>query len=224
MEHQRTSVHNDWHYRQSGDAHAVRKQRPVVCNAEHGPNPRHHLSLRPGTCCLATNKRLVDSKFVKLRMLQDQFAVSSDSQRSVLSMTSNGLGVWVAMQGSAVIRFFHGLTHECICDVNLAPAVNKMLSGIASFNRTFNKNASLSQTIISGCDDIIRQHKAACLRVTSMLVCHDLVWVGTSAGVILTIPTPHLTPISSRLSTPPVVTGIIMVMIKIQERVGNCAT
>jgi hypothetical protein len=58
-----------------------------------------------------------------------------------------------------------------------------------------------------GCDDIIRQHKAACLRVTSMLVCRDLLWVGTSAGVILTIPTPHLTATSSRLSSTPIVTG-----------------
>jgi hypothetical protein len=64
-----------------------------------------------------------------LDCLQDQFAVSSDSQRSVLSLASNGLGVWVAMQGSAVVRLFHAFTHECICDVNLAPAVNKMLSG-----------------------------------------------------------------------------------------------
>lgn len=64
-----------------------------------------------------------------LDSLQDQFAVSSDSQRSVLSLASNGLGVWVAMQGSAVVRLFHAFTHECICDVNLAPAVNKMLSG-----------------------------------------------------------------------------------------------
>lgn len=55
--------------------------------------------------------------------------MSSDSQRSVLSLASNGLGVWVAMQGSAVVRLFHAFTHECICDVNLAPAVNKMLSG-----------------------------------------------------------------------------------------------
>lgn len=39
------------------------------------------------------------------------------------------MGVWVAMQNSAVIRLFHALTHECVCDVNLAPAVNKMLSG-----------------------------------------------------------------------------------------------
>ncbi|XP_046648556.1 uncharacterized protein LOC124338515 isoform X2 [Daphnia pulicaria] len=119
--------------------------------------------------------------------IEDQFAVSSDSQRSVLSLASNGLGVWVAMQGSAVVRLFHAFTHECICDVNLAPAVNKMLSG---------------------CDDIIRQHKAACLRVTSMMLFRDLLWVGTSAGVILTIPTPHLTPTSSRLSSPPCVTGL----------------
>lgn len=51
-------------------------------------------------------------------------------------------------------------------DVNIAPTVNKMLSS---------------------CDDIIRQHKAACLRITSLLACKDLIWVGTSAGVILTI-------------------------------------
>lgn len=52
-------------------------------------------------------------------------------------------------------------------EVNLAPAVNKMLSN---------------------CDEIIRQHKAACLRVTSLLSCRDLIWIGTSAGVLLTIP------------------------------------
>lgn len=41
--------------------------------------------------------------------------------------------------------------------------------------------------MLSNCDDIIRQHKAACLRVTSLLACKDLIWIGTSAGVILTI-------------------------------------
>ena len=61
--------------------------------------------------------------------------------------------------------------------------------------------------MLLGCDDIIRQHKAACLRVTSMLVSRDLLWVGTSAGVLLNVPTPHLTTTSSRLSSPPIVTG-----------------
>lgn len=34
----------------------------------------------------------------------------------------------------------------------------------------------------SGADAIIRQHKAACLRITALLACKDLLWIGTSAG------------------------------------------
>ena len=42
--------------------------------------------------------------------------------------------------------------------------------------------------VISGCDDIIRQHKSACLRVTALLYAPDkTLWVGTSAGAILTV-------------------------------------
>lgn len=62
---------------------------------------------------------------------------------------------------------FYVCSLALLFEVNLAPSVNKMLSS---------------------CDDIIRQHKAACLRVTSLLACRDLIWIGTSAGVILTIP------------------------------------
>ena len=40
----------------------------------------------------------------------------------------------------------------------------------------------------AGCDGIIRQHKTACLRVTSLLVCRELLWIGSSAGVILNLP------------------------------------
>lgn len=50
--------------------------------------------------------------------------------------------------------------------MNLAPAVNKMLSN---------------------CDNIIQQHKQACLRVTSLLACNDILYLGTSAGTILRI-------------------------------------
>lgn len=61
---------------------------------------------------------------------------------------------------------FYCYSYGLLFEVNLAPPVNKMLSN---------------------CDDIIRQHKAACLRVTSLLACKELIWVGTSAGVLLTI-------------------------------------
>lgn len=66
-----------------------------------------------------------------------------------------------------LIEFVSAFSLALLFEVNLAPSVNKMLSN---------------------CDDIIRQHKAACLRVTSLLACKDLIWIGTSAGVILTIP------------------------------------
>lgn len=62
------------------------------------------------------------------------------------------------------LRFSHSL--KTVCEVNLAPAVNRMLSN---------------------CDNIIQQHKAACLRVTSLLAHKDIIWVGTSAGVLLTV-------------------------------------
>ncbi len=59
----------------------------------------------------------------------------------------------------------------------------------------------------SGCDDIIRQHKLACLRITALLSCKDLLWVGTSAGVILQLPLPHIAPNSGRITNTPSITG-----------------
>ncbi|CAG2121200.1 unnamed protein product, partial [Medioppia subpectinata] len=34
------------------------------------------------------------------------------------------------------------------------------------------------------CEDIIRQHKSACLKISSLLAVKDKVWIGTSAGII----------------------------------------
>lgn len=55
-------------------------------------------------------------------------------------------------------------------------------------------------------DEIIRQHKTACLRITALLVCKDLLWVGTSAGVVLTVPIPKIlsTTTHGSLATPTV--------------------
>lgn len=61
--------------------------------------------------------------------------------------------------------------------------------------------------LVAGCDDIIRQHKAACLRVTALLACNELLWIGTSAGVLLTVPIPHIKSSTLRMSQPPTVTG-----------------
>uniref|UniRef100_A0A665UG04 Rho guanine nucleotide exchange factor 17 n=1 Tax=Echeneis naucrates TaxID=173247 RepID=A0A665UG04_ECHNA len=89
------------------------------------------------------------------------FQVGTDSSRCVTCMVAYGQGVWLALQGSAQVRLYHAQTWESLTEVDVAPAVHKMLAGA---------------------DAIIRQHKAACLRITALLACKDLLWIGTSAG------------------------------------------
>ncbi|XP_015244804.1 PREDICTED: rho guanine nucleotide exchange factor 17 [Cyprinodon variegatus] len=97
------------------------------------------------------------------------FQVGTDSNRCVTCMVVYGQGVWLALQGSAQVRLYHAQTWESLTEIDVAPAVHKMLAGA---------------------DAIIRQHKAACLRITALLACKDLLWIGTSAGVVLTLPIP----------------------------------
>ncbi|XP_057695912.1 rho guanine nucleotide exchange factor 17-like [Corythoichthys intestinalis] len=97
------------------------------------------------------------------------FQVGTDSSRCVTCMVSYGQGVWLALQGSAHVKLYHAQTWESLTEVDVAPAVHKMLAGA---------------------DAIIRQHKAACLRITALLACKDLLWIGTSAGVVLTLAIP----------------------------------
>lgn len=44
-------------------------------------------------------------------------------------MVSTGMGVWLSLQSSAVIRLFHATRYECLADVDVAPPVHKMLAG-----------------------------------------------------------------------------------------------
>ncbi|XP_074497979.1 rho guanine nucleotide exchange factor 17 [Sebastes fasciatus] len=97
------------------------------------------------------------------------FQVGTDSSRCVTCMVAYGQGVWLALQGSAHVKLYHAQTLESLTEVDVAPAVHKMLAGA---------------------DAIIRQHKAACLRITALLACKDLLWIGTSAGVVLTLGIP----------------------------------
>ncbi|KAM6171999.1 rho guanine nucleotide exchange factor 17 isoform 1-T1 [Erethizon dorsatum] len=100
--------------------------------------------------------------------LEHTFCVGQDSSRSVACMVDSSLGVWVTLKGSAHVCLYHPDTFEQLAEVDVTPPVHRMLAGS---------------------DAIIRQHKAACLRITALLVCEELLWVGTSAGVVLTMPT-----------------------------------
>ncbi|XP_068122735.1 rho guanine nucleotide exchange factor 17 isoform X2 [Hyperolius riggenbachi] len=100
-------------------------------------------------------------------LLQEHtFQIGQDQNRCVTCMVSSNQGMWIALQGSAQVRLYHATTFEQLAEVDIAPPVHKMLAGS---------------------DAIIRQHKSACLRITALLACKDLLWIGTSAGVVLTL-------------------------------------
>nr|XP_023013430.1 rho guanine nucleotide exchange factor 17 isoform X2 [Leptinotarsa decemlineata] len=118
---------------------------------------------------------------------ENSFTVNNDNNKSITCIVLCGNGVWLSLQNSAIVKCYHSTTFELLCEINVAPSVTKMLTS---------------------CDDIIRQHKAACLRVTALVTCKDLLWIGTSAGVLLTMPLPHLTSTTTKLTAIPTVTGV----------------
>lgn len=44
-------------------------------------------------------------------------------------MVAYGQGVWLALQGSAQVRLYHAQSWESLTEVDVAPAVHKMLAG-----------------------------------------------------------------------------------------------
>lgn len=61
---------------------------------------------------------------------------------------------------------------QFLLEINVASTVNRLLN---EFN-----------------DNIIKQHKTACLRITALLACKQVLWIGTSAGIICTFVTPSV--------------------------------
>uniref|UniRef100_A0A8C6XCU6 Rho guanine nucleotide exchange factor 17 n=1 Tax=Naja naja TaxID=35670 RepID=A0A8C6XCU6_NAJNA len=107
-------------------------------------------------------------------LLQEHtFLVGQDSNRSVTCLVTSSVGIWVTLQGSAQVRLYHPASYDQLAEVDVTPPVHKMLAGS---------------------DAIIRQHKAACLRITSLL-----------AWVVLTLP---ITGNPAALKTPPLPVGL----------------
>lgn len=59
---------------------------------------------------------------------QHWFQVGADSSRCVTCMVAYGQGVWLALQGSAQVRLYHAQSWENLTEVDVAPAVHKMLA------------------------------------------------------------------------------------------------
>ncbi|XP_056462354.1 rho guanine nucleotide exchange factor 10-like protein [Gadus chalcogrammus] len=92
-----------------------------------------------------------------------RFEVHPDPLVSVAHMVRAGGGVWMAFSEGSSIRLFHTETLEHLQEINI----------------------STRSTLLSGPGQ-------QSLRVSSLLLCQGLLWVGTAQGSIITLPVPKL--------------------------------
>lgn len=78
---------------------------------------------------LNSNRPMYFLTSLSLPPLQHWFQVGTDSSRCVTCMVAYGQGVWLALQGSAQVKLYHAQTWESLTEVDVAPAVHKMLAG-----------------------------------------------------------------------------------------------
>ncbi|XP_073172438.1 rho guanine nucleotide exchange factor 10-like protein isoform X6 [Lepidochelys kempii] len=93
---------------------------------------------------------------------QQTFEAHPDEEASVTHMIKAGSGVWMAFSSGSSIRLFHTETLEHLQEINIATRTTFVLPG--------QKN----------------------VRVTSLLICQGLLWVGTDQGIIVLLPVPRL--------------------------------
>uniref|UniRef100_A0A7N8XE01 Rho guanine nucleotide exchange factor (GEF) 10-like a n=1 Tax=Mastacembelus armatus TaxID=205130 RepID=A0A7N8XE01_9TELE len=91
-----------------------------------------------------------------------KFEVHPDPMVSVTHMVCAGGGVWMAFSEGSSIRLFHTETLELLQEINIS------------------SRSMLLNTGQKG------------MRVTSLLICQGLLWVGTAEGLIITLPVPKL--------------------------------
>ncbi|KAF7662309.1 hypothetical protein LDENG_00238970 [Lucifuga dentata] len=91
-----------------------------------------------------------------------RFEVHPDPLVSVAHMARAGGGVWMAFSEGSSIRLFHTETLELLQEINISARSTLLNPGQKS------------------------------MRVTSLLICQGLLWVGTAQGFIITLPVPKL--------------------------------
>ncbi|XP_054641599.1 rho guanine nucleotide exchange factor 10-like protein isoform X2 [Dunckerocampus dactyliophorus] len=90
------------------------------------------------------------------------FEVHPDPMVSVTHVACAGGGVWMAFSEGSSIRLFHTETLELLQEINISTRSTMLNMGQES------------------------------MRVTSLLICQGLLWVGTAQGLIITLPVPKL--------------------------------
>ncbi|KAJ8288655.1 hypothetical protein COCON_G00013140 [Conger conger] len=98
----------------------------------------------------------------KTHAIERQLEAHQEEGMVVSHMVVAGVGIWIAFSSRSTLRLFHTETLEHLQDINIATPVHHMLSG---------------------------QQRVS---VSSLLVCHGLLLVGTNLGVTVALSVPRL--------------------------------
>ncbi|XP_078398024.1 rho guanine nucleotide exchange factor 10 isoform X2 [Cetorhinus maximus] len=98
----------------------------------------------------------------KTHTVEQQFEAHQEEGMLISHMAMAGVGVWIAFSSGSALRLFHTETLEHLQDINIATPIHNMIAG---------------------------QQRVT---VTSLLVCHGLLLVGTNLGIIVALPVPRL--------------------------------
>lgn len=65
---------------------------------------------------------------VETLAVEHTFAAHGDAYKPIACLVVAGNGVWLSLQNAAMIKCYHAATFDLLCEVNVAPAVTKMLT------------------------------------------------------------------------------------------------
>ncbi|KAM6221612.1 rho guanine nucleotide exchange factor 10 [Rhynchocyon petersi] len=94
--------------------------------------------------------------------IENQLEAHQEEGMVISHMAVAGVGIWIAFTSGSTLRLFHTETLKHLQDINIATPIHHMLPG----------NQRIS--------------------VTSLLVCHGLLMVGTNLGIVVALPVPRL--------------------------------
>ncbi|KAM9635555.1 rho guanine nucleotide exchange factor 10 isoform 3-T3 [Trichechus inunguis] len=99
---------------------------------------------------------------IETRSIENQLEAHQEEGMVISHMAVAGVGIWIAFTSGSTLRLFHTETLKHLQDISIATPVHHMLPG----------------------------HQR--VSVTSLLVCHGLLMVGTNVGIVVALPVPRL--------------------------------
>ncbi|XP_077288242.1 rho guanine nucleotide exchange factor 10-like protein isoform X5 [Arctopsyche grandis] len=141
-----------------------------------------NLGIDPVSCLLPINLSVYAACGKKVWVIsgltgeiQKSFSVQHEHIGNVNLMAHSGVGLWISLKNSSTICLYHTETFKHLQDINLASNVLRVMG-----------NANC------GSHDCFTKGGKNTVTVSALLACRGLLWVGTSAGISLTIPLPRL--------------------------------